>query len=167
MENYITEKEVWKDIEGYEGLYQVSNLGRIRSLGYGNTKIMKPVPTSQRYRQVGLYKDGKRKFYLVHRLVAMAFLDNPKKLSTVNHIDGNRSNNVVSNLEWCTIAENNNSIKRRSGTAVLQKNLDGTIVNRYRSFSEAARQNGFRMEGISKCSKGILKTYKGFIWEKA
>lgn len=103
-------EEVWKDIPGYEGLYQVSNYGNVRSLNYnkqiGNVKELKQKLRSNGYLEVHLSKDSKRKYFLVHRLVAEAFLENPYLLPQVNHIDGNKSNNYVSNLEYVTNSEN-------------------------------------------------------------
>lgn len=97
-------KEMWKDIPGYEGLYQVSNLGNIRSLKYagGNKVKLLKQATTNGYKQVQLSKNGKGKNHLVHRLVAIAFIPNPNNLPVVNHKDENPSNNNVDNLEWCT-----------------------------------------------------------------
>lgn len=96
-------KEIWKDIEGYEGMYQVSNLGRVRSLKYRDKKnihILKGGTDKRGYKLIGLYFK-ERKTYKVHRLVAEAFIPNPNNLPQVNHIDGNPSNNIITNLEWC------------------------------------------------------------------
>ena len=98
-------EEIWKDIEGYEGLYQVSNLGNVKSLKakrnlyYSNS--------NNGYLRVGLFK-GTRKMFAIHRLVAKAFLPNPQHKKVVNHKDFDVKNNAVSNLEWCTFKENNN-----------------------------------------------------------
>ncbi|MNQ86769.1 NUMOD4 motif protein [compost metagenome] len=105
------EQEVWKDIEGFEGMYQISNLGRVKSLArhYNREdRVIKGNPNKQYYLQVQLYKDRKRHVYLVHRLVMQAFepIDNPSEMA-VNHKDFNVQNNTLSNLEWCTTAENN------------------------------------------------------------
>lgn len=110
--------EIWKDIEGYKGYYQVSNCGRVKSLqrfkscGKGGfiqkERIMKQSLTTTGYKKVELSKDGKRKSMKVHRLVAMAFIDNPDNKPDVNHIDGNPLNNHLVNLEWCTESENIN-----------------------------------------------------------
>ena len=106
--------EIWKDIKGYEGLYQVSNMGRIKSLGNDKTrkeKILSLKPNNKGYIIVHLCKNGKRKHFSVHRLVAEAFLPNPDNLPVVNHkIDDfeHRSDNRVENLEWCTVEYNNN-----------------------------------------------------------
>ena len=100
----------WKDIPGYEGKYQVSNTGEVKSLNYrgsGKTKLLRQSTDKNGYKRVGLFKNGKEKKYRVHRLVAIVFLPNPNDLSQVNHKDENPSNNNVNNLEWCTIAYNN------------------------------------------------------------
>ena len=113
----LVQDEVWKDIEGYEGLYQVSTCGNIKSLakprknGNGRCyiqkeKLLKQSFTSTGYKKVELYKDGKRKSFKVHRLVAIAFIPNPDNKPEVNHIDGNKINNNIDNLEWVTSSEN-------------------------------------------------------------
>ena len=113
----MIQDEVWKDIEGYEGLYQVSTCGNIKSLakprknGNGRCyiqkeKLLKQSFTSTGYKKVELYKDGKRKSFKVHRLVAIAFIPNPDNKPEVNHIDGNKINNNIDNLEWVTSSEN-------------------------------------------------------------
>lgn len=112
--------EVWKDIEGYEGLYQVSNTGQVKSLnykGHGVVKLLKQDIIHNGYKRVSLVKNGKKKNYLVHRLVAIAFLPNPHGYKEINHIDENKVNNMISNLEWCSRKYNMNYgtvIKRSS-----------------------------------------------------
>lgn len=104
-------KQFWKDIPGYEGLYQVSNTGRVRSLNYNGTrktKVLKQGTNKDGYKRIKLYKDGKFKVYLVHRLVALAFIPNPNNYPIINHKDENRWNNNVDNLEWCTYKYNSN-----------------------------------------------------------
>ena len=98
--------EIWRDVEGYGGKYQVSNLARVRSLYRGKTKLLKPDTIHTGYLRVTLCKDGKTKYPFVHRLVAQAFIPNPDNKPQVNHIDGDKTNNYVSNLEWVTAAEN-------------------------------------------------------------
>lgn len=98
-------EEIWKDIEGYEGLYKVSNLGRIKSFYHGG-KIMKPDVSNHGHLRVKLSKSGKLKRYLVHRLVARAFIPNSENKPQINHIDADPTNNSVDNLEWSTQSEN-------------------------------------------------------------
>lgn len=111
----MADREIWKNIEGYEGLYQVSNLGRIKRLeryyycGHRNEQkkyipeqIMRPYITTKGYVRIDLSNGGVRKRFLIHRLVATAFLPNPKNLPQVNHKDENKTNNCADNLEWCT-----------------------------------------------------------------
>ena len=102
-------KEIWKDIQGYEGMYQVSSHGRVKSLNYNKTGlegILNPNNNGKGYLQVYLTKNKKSKKVLIHRLVAQAFLYKPTDKNYVNHKDGNKSNNNVNNLEWCTRSEN-------------------------------------------------------------
>ena len=102
-------EEIWKDIKGYEGLYQVSNLGRVRSLkhrGKNEIRIRKIRIRKDNYMDISLYKNGKAKYELIHRLVAEYFVYNPKKYKYVNHKDGNKHNNIYTNLEWVTASEN-------------------------------------------------------------
>lgn len=100
--------EIWKDIVGFEGRYIVSNFGRVKSIGKKTRyAILAFVVHRQGYLRVGLSKDNHHKSYLVHRIVAEAFLPNSDKKETVNHIDGNKANNNINNLEWCTQRENN------------------------------------------------------------
>jgi len=103
-------EEIWKDVIGYEGLYKVSNLGRVKSLPRNGTikteRVLVQKIAWNKRKQIALNKDDKRKSYCVHRLVAKAFLGLPKEKHEVNHIDGNPQNNEVSNLEWVTKSDN-------------------------------------------------------------
>ncbi len=120
LKGNIDMNEIWKSIEGYEGLYEVSNLGNVRSLNWhltGTIRVLKPRQNGYGYLSVILYKNGKMKKFYVHRLVASAFLPNPQNLPQVNHKDENKTNNSIENLEWCSCKDNINfgtGIKRRA-----------------------------------------------------
>ena len=120
--------EMWKDIEGYEGLYQVSNLGNVRSLKYAGgdkVKMLKQGTDKKGYKRVVLCKDGKHKSYSVHRLVAIVFVPNLNDLPIINHKDENPSNNNVNNLEWCTYEYNNTygTARKRASESKKGKHL--------------------------------------------
>ena len=146
--------EEWKWIEGYEDEYKISNHGRIKSFKGNKEKIMTLKRDGKdRYLMIALSKLGEVKYYLVHRLVAMAFIHNPNNLPQVNHIDGNTKNNHIKNLEWVTGAENihhayeNNLIKIERG--VLQLDLiSGKIVREYKSITEASEVTGINKSTI-------------------
>lgn len=117
--------ETWKDVAGYEGQYQVSNFGRVRSLKYGKVRLLKPGTNGCGYFQVGFRRDGNRKLFLVHRLVAEAFIPNPSNFPFINHKDENPANNAVWNLEWCT-SEYNANYGTRNGR--ISKAMTGRVV---------------------------------------
>lgn len=166
--------EIWKPIAGYEGLYEVSNLGRVKSLPRKTSTggIMKPSTTVWGYLMCALWKDGKGKSFSVHRLVAEAFIPNPGNKPTVNHIDCNKKNNHVDNLEWCTQTENvRHSVRlghyESSGAPnkpVIQREKHGQFENRFRSIQEAARITGVPQQNISKCCQGRLNSAGGYLW---
>ena len=169
-------KEEWRDIDGYEGLYQVSNLGRVKSLKYMHQnveRVLKPFVAGTGYLQVTLCKNQKHEKRFVHRLVANAFLPNSSSLPQVNHKDECKTNNAVNNLEWCTHLYNHRygTIKARilehsHKKAVNQYMLNGTLVKTWSSASEAGR-NGFSRTDIQHCCKGRIKKHRGFIWRYA
>lgn len=175
-------QEIWKDIKGYKDLYQVSNLGRVKSLerykdNHGklqkvNEKIKVARKDKQGYELLDLYKDNKPKTVRVHRLVAEAFIENINSKETVNHIDGNKSNNAASNLEWVSYKEQNihfykNNLKSKENidkaikamTKVQSKKvkcLNNGII--YDSASEAARQVGISPSLLMRCCRGERKS---------
>ncbi len=165
--------EIWIDIKGYEGLYQVSNLGRVRSLNYlhtGQTRLLSLCKDKDGYLYVTLCKKGKRNNHKVHRLVANAFLPNWFDEPEVNHCDENKNNNNVDNLEWCDRKYNANygtatyrSAKLRS-TKVLQFTKNGELVKEWSSLREADR-NGYKHSNVGLCCRGVYKQYKGYIWK--
>lgn len=176
--------ENWKPIEGYEDSYEVSDLGRVRSIDRftptwsgrvfkkGVIKTLKE--DKDGYYKVWLSKSSKKKPFFVHRLVAKAFIDNVEELPVVNHIDGDKKNNVPENLEWCTRSDNDKhafklGLRRASdgGTSKRVAKIDPNtdeILEIYPSLSEAARKNDITIQMISYCAKGISKTGKGFKW---
>ena len=162
-------KEIWKPVLGYEGLYEVSNWGRVKSLNYnhsGKEKILKPVTYKSGYLYVVLSKNNKRKHFLIHRLVAEAFIPNTDNLPQVNHKDENPLNNVVSNLEWCTSSYNINYGTRNEKISkkVLQYDLEGNFIREWVSTRECGR-NGYNYSSVAACCRGKRKKYKGFIFK--
>ena len=153
--------EEWRDIEGYEGLYMVSSLGRVKSIGYDKERILKPGKIGYGYLQVCLFKDGKRKRYLVHRLVANAFIPNTENLPEVNHKDEDKTNNRVSNLEWMTSKDNT---RYSQAIAANQYTLDGKFIRRWDCIKEIQYSLGFDNGYICGCCKGKYKSANGFKW---
>lgn len=163
-------EEVWKDIDGFEGLYQVSNYGRIKSLPRNTTRgvILKPHKNTQGYLQVHLYKDGKGKDYTIHRLVALYFIPNNDLFKTqINHKDENKENNNVDNLEWCDAVYNTNygNRNKKISKEVNQYSLDGVLIKTWKSTREIERELGYYCSAISECCNGKRKTVYGFRWE--
>ena len=165
------ENEVWKDIEEYEGLYQVSNQGRVKSLWFGKEKILKPEKVRNGYLLVGLWKNGKPKMYQVHRLVALTFLPNPNNLPEVNHKDEDKTNNCVDNLELCDRKYNMNFGTRTQRQAekcskpVIQFTKDGKFVREWKSTMDVERNLGYSNSHISSCCTGRYNSSYGFIWK--
>ena len=166
-------KEIWKDIPGYETLYQVSNLGNIRSLhNYGGKYNILRQQIKRGYYQVGLRKNGIRKWHQVHRLVAGAFLCNKDNLPQVNHKNENKLDNRVENLEWCSVSYNNTygtrieKVKNKISKPVIQFSLDGKYIKEYPSLCDAARTVNSSAGNIYSCcnKKPNYKQVKGYIW---
>ena len=162
--------ETWKAIAGYEGLYEVSNQGRVRSMKYGKEKILKQGKTNG-YLHVCLFKDGYGKTIRVHRLVAETFIPNPNNLETVNHKDEVKTNNIVSNLEWMSKIDNINYGTRNKRIAEALSNqvqmLDKKtceLLATFPSTHEAERVTGIAQQHISSCCNGKLKSAGGYVW---
>lgn len=152
--------EIWKDIEGYEDLYEVSDEGNVRNKNTG--KLLKPGKNNRGYLCVHLSKDGISKHKTIHRLVAKAFIPNPNNESEVDHIDKNRSNNNVDNLRWVNHQEN---IDHSNSKAVNQYFPNGKLFATYKSTQEASRQTGISQGNICQCCLGKIKSACGFIWK--
>ena len=168
--------EIYKDIEGYAGLYQISNHGNVKSLNKRKGRMLKNTKDHFGYLRVNLYKDFKYKIHKVHRLVAQAFIPNPNNLTEINHKDEDKTNNKVDNLEWCTPKYNVNfgtAIQRRVenrdykalATKLCKQVLCVETGKIYPSTMEVQRQFGFNNSGVSAVCLGKCKTYKGYHWE--
>lgn len=187
--------EIWKDIQGYEGLYQVSNLGRVKSLertcnkGKGNyhrkerikrfSKIKSKKNVNNEYYVVALSKDGKQRYYSVHRLVAIAFIPNEESKEYVNHKNENGLDNRVENLEWVSNSENQlyslyvtKSVKNTIPVVAKDKrNLE--IIKEFESMALASKwliennktKDKYSYSGIAKCCKKKIHSYMGYVWE--
>lgn len=176
-------REIYKDISGYEGVYQISNKGNVKSLSFnrsGKNRILK-FGVNDGYFVVMLYKNKLRKNCSVHRLVANEFIPNPDGKEQINHIDGNKVNNCVENLEWSTISENqihrfkvlnhkgpnfgklgkdnNNSVK------VEQYSKQGDFIRCWDSIMDVHRELGINSANISNCCRGRLKSVGGYKWK--
>ena len=161
-------KEEWRDIAGYEGKYQVSNLGRVKSLNYkrtGKHKILKLLKGSDGYFYIGLCKNGIKKNNLVHRLIAQSFIENPDDFPEVNHRDENKQNNKVSNLEWCTHQYNNTYLsKHRKISKKVACYKDGKLIKVYDAIIDV-KKDGFNDGQVCQCCKGNRKSHHGFQWK--
>lgn len=169
-------KEVWKPIPGYEGLYWVSDLGRVKSLNYhrtGKEKILRPVKTIYGYLQVGLYKDGKVKYFRVHRLVWTAFNGPIPPGMQVNHINEEKTDCRLTNLNLMTCKENinwgthNKRMAKTHSKMVEQHTLEGTHICTWFSAIGIERELGYDHGYISNCCNEKLKTAYGFVWKFA
>lgn len=181
-------QEIWKDIPGYEGLYQVSNLGRVKSLdrfvktGMGTRHqeeiIVKPTTLNGGYLKIRLYKDGTTSGRLVHRLVAEMFKPNIENKTDVNHKNGDKTDNRVDNLEWVSHKENmqhafamgliggKHFLNNKGSKAVSQYDENMTLIETYPSMHEAERKTGIR-QGIISTSVHRGSKVGGYIWKLA
>lgn len=187
-------QEVWKDIDGYDGNYQISDLGRVRSVKHrinnyvrGGSKdddymILSPcINHKTGYVQIVLRKNYKQKLFLIHRLVAQHFIPNPENKKTVNHINGIKTDNRSNNLEWATHKENikhsfNNNLQPKywigkfgkdhsTSKKILQYNINGHLIKEWDCISDAARTLGINSSCITHCAKGHSNTAAGFVWK--
>ena len=181
-ENKIKE-EIWRDIKGYEGLYQVSNKGRVKGLertaagknGSMRTireRFLKPRANQKGYLRVDFSNgNGKGKTFYVHRLVCEAFHENLENKPCVNHIDENKTNNTASNLEWCTYKENinhgthNARAAKTKSKSIGQYTTNGKLIKVWQSTMEVERQLGFDNGNISAAALGKYKTAYGYVWK--
>lgn len=180
-------QEKWKDIKNYEGLYQVSNLGRVRSLKTSKyskklnkcvnvlrIRQLKPGIEKGGYKFVILTKNKKRTTYKIHKLVAETFIPNTKNYICINHIDGNKINNNVNNLEWTTISGNiSHAYKNKliditkKQKKVNQYDLDGNFIKQWNSMKEAGETLNIHRQNISMCCRKIRNKTNNFIWRYA
>ena len=172
----MSEYEVWKDVPDYEGLYKVSNTGNIWSCKHRKVLSKR---TIKGYACINLHKNGVQKTFSIHRLVALAYIPNPLKKAEVNHIDEDKSNNDVTNLEWVTPKENSNygtrneriseyvkTHPRRNLRKVAQiDKRTGDILAIYNSVSEAAKKNCFHQGNICWCCHGKKNEANGYKWK--
>ena len=172
--------EIWKDIPEYEELYEISNLGRVKSktrktkFGRGwkvyESQILKPQEDKDGYFRIALSKDGKKRRFFIHRLVMMSFVDNSLNLPVVNHIDGNKQNNKLNNLEWVTRSENDLHAFRiglrvpsSGGTDKTVEKIDpltGEVVDTFQSITLASKSVGSTVQLISMACNGKVKKLK-------
>lgn len=178
-------KEIWKDISGYDGLYQVRNLGNVKSLNYNHTGKPKNLSIKKHhtgYRMVTLCRNKTHKNLNIHFLVAHAFIENHDNKPCVNHIDGNKANNCVSNLEWVSYSENtrhairtglradSNMIGRKGrlnplSRPIYQYTKSSQLVKKWLSISDAARNLNCSPSSIINNAKGRTKSLRGYIWK--
>ena len=188
-------EEVWKDIKGYENLYQVSNYGNVKSLDryiknkngkmqFYNEKILRP-NDSKGYLKVTLSKNNRQRTFRIHVLVAKTFISNPENKPEVNHKDGNKHNNHIDNLEWNTRRENEihayqkglakPSKKQKEAVAkyakenyskkIIQYDLNGNFIKEWNSMADIWRGLGIRASLICRCCKGLRTHTYGYIWK--
>ena len=168
--------EIWKDIEGFEGEFQVSNLGRIKSFNYhgqGKEGILKPKKHNKGYLQIQLMCGGKDRTFTIHRLVAKAFVPNPNNYPIVNHKDEDRQNNNADNLEWCNNSYNVlysrrlHPIKHKHSAKVNQYDLNGNLIKTWDDARTVFNETGMSDWCILECCRGNRHTAYGYKWQYA
>lgn len=178
--------ETWKPVVGYEGFYEVSDKGNIRSvdrietMNDGRTRKKRGKTLTKvwydgqhHYKGVTLCKNREHKRFSVHRLVAIAFIPNPGNLPEVNHIDENKLNNSADNLEWCNRKQNNTHgtirvrVAAKQGKKILQLDENGNVIKEWSSEGLAAASTSASQSGISACCRGVCKQSGGFGWRYA
>ena len=171
--------EIWKDIPDFEGLYQVSNLGNVKSLIGWNKKTKQYekrkkilLPVNGEYKKVCLSKDKKKKTMSVHRIVANVFIPNPNNLPQVNHKDENKYNNCVDNLEWCTHKYNMNHGTKQDRESIiktkyhiLQYDLDDNLIKEWFNLREIEKNTNYKKSNIQHCCANKAKTAYGYKWK--
>ena len=173
MENI---EEKWKDVKDYEGHYQVSDYGRVKSVKFVKERILKPFRDKDGYLTVNLCKNHKIKYCRIHRLVAQSFIPNPQNLPEINHKNEDKTDNKVDNLEWCDAKYNNNygtriqritekNINGKCSKQVLQYSKDGEFVKEWKSTMDVERNLRYDHKHISDCCRGKLKSAYGFVWK--
>ena len=167
----LMDMEIWKDIEGYEGLYQVSNMGRVKSLHFNKEKIIKPIKDKKGYLRISLSKNGKSKCFSIHRLVAKAFVDGYEEGLDVNHINEIKTDNRAKNLEWCTKEYNCNYGTRNNRIKIKNLNSNGKKIRCieldkvFNSIAEAGRYFKCSSATICYCLRGKNETAMNYHWE--
>lgn len=192
--------EIWKDVKGYEGLYKISNYGRVKSIkrkvknknGFRivDEKILKPIINNKGYYIYGLSKQGKINILLLHRLIGEHFIENKNNYPCINHIDGNKLNNKISNLEWCTYEHNIKEAFRLNlnvytyhtnfkhdywkgkygaehncSKSVIQYDKNGKIIKEWESIKIASNKTNVNYYSISNNCRGKQKSAGGFVWK--
>ena len=166
--------EEWRDIKGYEGLYQVSNLGNVKTLARRRVResILSP-ENNKGYLRVSLHKNNKHKHCFIHKLVAEHFIPNNNGLPEINHKDENPLNNCVDNLEWCThkynllYGDRRKKVIEKERKAINQYTLDGFFIKTHYSMQSAARFINKNASAICMCCKGKQKYAYGYKWSYA
>jgi len=165
-------KEIWRNIPSYEGIFEISNFGRVKSIARNGTLggVLRGTFTELGYHRYLLSANGVKKSFFAHRIVASVFIPNPQKYPFVNHKDENPSNNYVENLEWCDAKYNTNygnGIKRRSESRykkVYQFDKDGNLIKVWNSGTELSSETGYTHSRICEVANGNRKSAYGYIW---